>query len=506
MLDINGFEVRIGDIVKIDNSPIKADNALYVVAQDGTSKVCCSKDLTLYKVAKHKDGYSLSKSKYNICFYPLCNFSSRYRFSREEMNAATIEVIIRANSDAFYIVKNCDQYENEETENTQLIAVIKSENESIEDVSYLVSEKEKLIAFFSNLTLKQGETIDLVKSDYTWGYYPKDISYKLVKKIPEKEETQEHESDPAPQKEQPKREISVKYYAINESTARTANDINSFSDYKKDSATKLYRFQVDSASQIAQKQIEKYPDEEEKVLYYIDRYSSKLASYYNDYYRNEAACPSIMICGAGNFPVKKKNAQNSRRETLQNEYEYIEKLLDKIKSIGKCGIQSGDKNAIEKLEIKVQKLEKEHTQKMYWNKYYKQHGTLKGCEGLTDQQVEKIDDFIKRNPSFSPFCVVNDTANIRRYKQRIEDLQKVKESTKENEVVKSSDEIELFTVAENTDTMRLQLFFDGKPDEGTRDVLKKHGFRWSPKNSAWQRQLTDNARYSLKLIKAQLAV
>lgn len=50
--------------------------------------------------------------------------------------------------------------------------------------------------------------------------------------------------------------------------------------------------------------------------------------------------------------------------------------------------------------------------------------------------------------------------------------------------------------------MRLQLVFDGKPEDGTRERLKANGFRWSPKNGAWQRQLTDNARRALKALEA----
>ena len=48
--------------------------------------------------------------------------------------------------------------------------------------------------------------------------------------------------------------------------------------------------------------------------------------------------------------------------------------------------------------------------------------------------------------------------------------------------------------------MRLQLIFDGKPKEEVRNILKKNGFRWSPHYGAWQRQLTDNAIYSLKRV------
>ena len=52
-------------------------------------------------------------------------------------------------------------------------------------------------------------------------------------------------------------------------------------------------------------------------------------------------------------------------------------------------------------------------------------------------------------------------------------------------------------VVENSELMRLQLVFDGKPSDEVRAALKKHGFRWSPKNGAWQRQLTGNARFAL---------
>ena len=47
---------------------------------------------------------------------------------------------------------------------------------------------------------------------------------------------------------------------------------------------------------------------------------------------------------------------------------------------------------------------------------------------------------------------------------------------------------------------RLQILFDGKPDEETRAALKSNGFRWSPKNQAWQRQLTRNAEYAARQV------
>lgn len=40
---------------------------------------------------------------------------------------------------------------------------------------------------------------------------------------------------------------------------------------------------------------------------------------------------------------------------------------------------------------------------------------------------------------------------------------------------------------------RLQILFDRIPEDSRRKELKSSGFRWSPKNKAWQRQLTSNA-------------
>ena len=53
-------------------------------------------------------------------------------------------------------------------------------------------------------------------------------------------------------------------------------------------------------------------------------------------------------------------------------------------------------------------------------------------------------------------------------------------------------------VEADTGDNRLRVFFDEKPDEGTRAALKDNGFRWSPNAGAWQRQLTYNALYAAK--------
>lgn len=48
-------------------------------------------------------------------------------------------------------------------------------------------------------------------------------------------------------------------------------------------------------------------------------------------------------------------------------------------------------------------------------------------------------------------------------------------------------------VLQNTEQNRLQLYFSGKPEQEMIQKLKSRGFKWSPRNKSWQRQLTPNA-------------
>jgi hypothetical protein len=47
-------------------------------------------------------------------------------------------------------------------------------------------------------------------------------------------------------------------------------------------------------------------------------------------------------------------------------------------------------------------------------------------------------------------------------------------------------------LVQNTTLDRIQLLFDGKPEPDTITQLKREAFRWSPRESAWQRQNTNN--------------
>lgn len=151
-----------------------------------------------------------------------------------------------------------------------------------------------------------------------------------------------------------------------------------------------------------------------------------------------------------------------------------------------------DENAVEKLTEKVKELERSQetmkaTNKIIRNKKLTEAEKIEKVQalGFKEENARKLvcvsDCF--RNLGFPSYSLTNNNANLNRYKDRLKQAIKLKETeTKEYEIggVK---------VVENTEENRLQLFFDGKPSEETRKTLKNNSFRWAPSSGCWQSYL-----------------
>lgn len=294
----------------------------------------------------------------------------------------------------------------------------------------------------------------------------------------------------------------MSYYPINEEAARRANDMNSFRDYKDGSATAEYRRMVDAATELAERQKERVdPMYHEKIDGLLETYCRKLAANMNASYSIEARCPSILISGGGNFPVRKKEKQNAARDRNREEWNYIQGLLDKIRSVGTGGISSDDPQAVEKLEAKLAALEKNQEMMKAANAAIRMKDPAKGDAklaelGYTPEDIAKLraPDFCGRI-GYPAYALQNNNANIRRIRGRIAELKKRTENTPEGW------EFDGGRVVVNTAENRLQIIFDGKPDADIRTELKGEGFRWAPSQGAWQRQLTDNAMRAARRLK-----
>lgn len=342
----------------------------------------------------------------------------------------------------------------------------------------------------------------------------------------------------------------MKYYEISEETARRAQESFSFRDYSPGSATAEYRAAVDAAAELAEQHKARvssyYHDRIDAAL---DRYAKRLAEWTNAHNRNIASCPSVLISGASNFPVNKKRKQNAREDSLWQEYREIEAIRDKITQIGTGPVELTDPHAREILQDKLEKLQKQHEHAKTVNAHWRKHKTFRGLPGVTDESAAKLDaqmeELNRRFPHSQPYPDYELTSlrdKIKRTKARLADLDQLETlraaqaAHKTEPVVDGAHDVppaaagqnaakkpspsgeggarsvtdegrdpttipfDGGTIYRNAELNRLQILFDSIPDADTRSALKGDGFRWSPKNQAWQRQLTPNAERAARRI------
>jgi hypothetical protein len=128
--------------------------------------------------------------------------------------------------------------------------------------------------------------------------------------------------------------------------------------------------------------------------------------------------------------------------------------------------------------------------------YYADKAGSVGTAGISSDDANAIAKLAQKYKSGV------DSAEKRRIIDRVIDLHSRATSTKP-----ASEQTDYgFSVERNKDINRLQLKFDNIPDANTRAILKSNGFRWSPREKAWQRQLGDNSERSLKYVMEKMKV
>lgn len=268
---------------------------------------------------------------------------------------------------------------------------------------------------------------------------------------------------------------------IDETAAKRGHEAYSFSDYKAGSATAEYNAAVADVRAAAEEVRERIPEEYRGELdRLVNRYAAKLADWTNRKNRADASCPSWFITGAANYPHRKHEKQMRRLDKLFKEYDSITALENRIKNFAyECKhrpIKAGDASAADKLRAKVEEL-----------------------STLQEQMKRNNAEARKRGEAapYAAWALSNNLRNLKRYADRLAALEKAKVApTAQADHIEGED----FRVVRNTEIMRLQFLFDGKPDERIRAVLKSNGFKWAPSQMAWQRQLTANAERAARTV------
>lgn len=297
---------------------------------------------------------------------------------------------------------------------------------------------------------------------------------------------------------------AVKYYPINEDTARRAHEMMSMSDYPANRATGEYRAAVDEAAALVERcKAATSPYYHDKLDALLDRYARRLAQWKNDYNRNGASCPSVLVCGPANFPTRKKERQNAREASLWQEYNGIQAILDKIKSVGSGPVDLADPHAREMLTDQLQQLQNRLDTGKAMNTHYRKHKTMQSFPGISDETAAQMDEGIQSAYSWAqkpmPDYELNSLrGKIKRVQARLDELTNRAEQAEQSA---ESTKFDGGEIVRNLEADRLQIFFDEIPPKEVRQALSGHGFHFSrSNNNAWQRKLTRNAEYDARRI------
>ncbi len=187
--------------------------------------------------------------------------------------------------------------------------------------------------------------------------------------------------------------------------------------------------------------------------------------------------------GAHRSALKKCHRAMDRFVAEGKKAEHLDRLASRV---GKGGISSDDPDAPEKLHERLAKLEREREEMKRVNAQFRKGG-WGAVEGLSDETRERLKAIMAQAPwvrvPFEPYSLSNLGANIRRIKERIEELQ-----AKTEEPPRAALEGRGYRLEEDQDDNRIRFVFDAKPEQSVRELLKREGFRWSPTVGAWQRQ------------------
>lgn len=226
-------------------------------------------------------------------------------------------------------------------------------------------------------------------------------------------------------------------------------------------------------------------------------YAAKFTRLLTSWLHAKSNCTSTMITGGSNYNVRRAEKAN-RSESRHYEIFAEWRVRAKKAIVRKAKPAKTYSSELERYRAELDGMKKNHELMKEGNKKIKEaHKTsadiseyLKTTFGVAPHMIEWTMKF--------GFGLSNNLANIKRVEDRIKLLEK-KETIAATSGNKETD-FNGVKVVENYEIDRLQIIHESKPSAEVIQILKKNGFKWSPSNKAWQRQLTENAKWSLRYI------
>lgn len=233
-------------------------------------------------------------------------------------------------------------------------------------------------------------------------------------------------------------------------------------------------------------------------------YEAKYLQKWREWLGALSRCYSVLVTGPARF--------NNRRHERMNDYERaarqrLEDWSEKVvKRINRQERLTGWQE-VERLQSKLDTLTELHEKMKAANKIVRSKKMVEAEQidelvalGLNEQQAIEILKPTERWQSvgFPTYQLQNNLAKIKATQAAIE-RHKAMAEAEDKEITFNGGRV----VVCNSDE-RMRFYFDEIPSVEVRNLMKRNAFKWSPKNGAWQRQLTANCKYDTKRILAEL--
>ena len=220
-------------------------------------------------------------------------------------------------------------------------------------------------------------------------------------------------------------------------------------------------------------------------------------------YRAERAAKNRAISSDDPAAVLKLRDKIAKAEANQAEYkrvnEAIRKLIKPQKTlrIDQAGMSMQQRNDAFVLERAARTAEQSR-----YPQYAPQLAAILGYREETALNLLTPDDLGR--VGIPAYVLSNNNANIRRMKERLTELDK-RNAQIAAAPAPQPETVNGVRVVRDLDDNRLRLYFPGKPAANVIAALKSNGFRWSPSNKAWQRQLNSAAEHAAGRVLALLS-
>ena len=233
-------------------------------------------------------------------------------------------------------------------------------------------------------------------------------------------------------------------------------------------------------------------------------YEAKYLNKWREWLAALSRCYSVLVTGPARF--------NNRRHERMNDYERAarQRLRDwsekVVKRINRQQRLTGWQE-VERLQSKLDTLTELHDKmkaanKIVRSKKMSEEEQIDGLValGLNEKQAVEILKPTERWQSvgFPTYQLQNNLAKIKATQAAIE-RHKAMAEAEDKEIKFNGGRVVVCNSEE-----RMRFYFDEIPPVEVRNLMKRNAFKWSPKNGAWQRQLTANCKFDTKRILAEL--